>query len=150
MSYSVEDLRGAVKDSICVSDVCKKLGVSVCSFNYNRIRKLCTDNTISIAHFDINAATQRNKKVWTAETIFIKNCPVSRGHLRGILIRLGFYTGVCAECKGVDIWNGKPLIIEIDHINGDHNDNRKGNLRWLCPNCHSQTETYRRKNIKKV
>ena len=39
-------------------------------------------------------------------------------------------------------WDGKPLVLHLDHINGDHSDNRIENLRILCPNCHSQTLTY--------
>lgn len=44
-------------------------------------------------------------------------------------------------------WNNKELKLDLDHINGDPTDNRLDNLRFLCPNCHSQTNTYKGKNI---
>jgi len=53
---------------------------------------------------------------------------------------------VCTEC-GITNWNGKDIVLEIDHINGDNTDNRIENLRYLCPNCHSQTSTYKGRNI---
>lgn len=54
----------------------------------------------------------------------------------------------CVICGGGNMWNGKVLNLEIDHINGDRSDSRVCNLRLLCPNCHSQTVTFR--NIKRV
>lgn len=44
---------------------------------------------------------------------------------------------------GITEWKGNHLTLELDHINGIRSDNRKENLRWLCPNCHSQTPTFR-------
>lgn len=57
-------------------------------------------------------------------------------------------TNECSVCKIKPIWNDKPLVLQLDHINGDHNDNRVENLRLICPNCHSQTDTYTGRNLR--
>jgi 5-methylcytosine-specific restriction endonuclease McrA len=49
----------------------------------------------------------------------------------------------CAECRNDGVWQSKDLVLELDHIDGDCLNNRLENLRWLCPNCHSQTPTYK-------
>jgi len=67
--------------------------------------------------------------------------------LKKRLISEGLKQHKC-ECCGITEWNGKPAPIELDHINGNHHDNRLENLRILCPNCHAQTDTYRGKNKK--
>lgn len=54
----------------------------------------------------------------------------------------------CEECE-IKEWNNKPISLELDHIDGNRNNNKLENLRILCPNCHSQTDTFRAKNIKK-
>jgi len=56
--------------------------------------------------------------------------------------------GKCIKC-GINDWNGKPLRLHLDHIDGDNQNDSQENLRYLCPNCHSQTKTYCGKNIKK-
>ena len=54
----------------------------------------------------------------------------------------------CEECKVGTVYNGKPLTLTVDHIDGNSDNNFPGNLRLLCPNCHSQTETYKGRNKK--
>lgn len=53
----------------------------------------------------------------------------------------------CSICGNTGEWNSKKLVLQLDHINGIHNDNRIENLRLLCPNCHSQTDTFCGKRV---
>lgn len=69
-------------------------------------------------------------------------------HVKMRLLADGVLRNQCSECGLID-WRGKPLSIQIDHINGDNKDNRLENLRMLCPNCHSQTETFGARNKKR-
>jgi 5-methylcytosine-specific restriction endonuclease McrA len=58
------------------------------------------------------------------------------------LIDEGYLECKCVWCNATDTWNNKPLVLQLDHINGVNNDHRLENLRLLCPNCHSQTDTW--------
>ena len=58
--------------------------------------------------------------------------------------------GCCALCGAPQVWNNQPLSLELDHISGDRADNRRANLRLICPNCHSQTPTFKSKNIRHI
>lgn len=68
-----------------------------------------------------------------------------RTHIKHRLLREGLLQNRCSEC-GITEWLGEPLTVQIDHINGVNDDYRLENLRMLCPNCHSQTDTYGRSN----
>lgn len=76
---------------------------------------------------------------------------VSSARLKEKLLKEGFLKNICSICGQGPTWNGKVLILELDHINGIRRDNRIENLRILCGHCHSQTETFCRgsKRIKK-
>ena len=69
--------------------------------------------------------------------------------LKKRLLKEGILTNKCEECGIVD-WNGKKINMELDHIDGERTNHMRYNLRLLCPNCHSQTETYRGKNKKNI
>jgi len=76
------------------------------------------------------------------EEILVKDSAYQNvSKLRERLIRAGLKERRCERC-GIDEWHGHRVPLELDHINGDRRDNRLANLRILCPNCHSQTETW--------
>jgi len=71
----------------------------------------------------------------------------SRFTIKRRLIEAGILQNICDEC-GLSEWRGRPLSIQVDHLNGINNDHRLANLRMLCHNCHSQTATYASRNRK--
>lgn len=64
------------------------------------------------------------------------------------LFKEGLKKNICEIC-GIKDWNGLPINCELDHIDGDRNNHKIENLRVICPNCHSQTDTFRSKNRNK-
>ena len=66
--------------------------------------------------------------------------------LKNRLINEGYFENKCSIC-GISEWNGKTIPLELDHIDGNPKNHNLKNLRIMCPNCHSQTETFRAKNI---
>ena len=120
----------------------------------NRIKKEGHD----ISHFDKGIKNRRNgKRQYTLEEILIQNSTYTWGSkIKKKLYKANLLEEVCARCG---IRGGKTdflpmegfnntLVLQLDHINGIHNDNRIENLRILCPNCHSQTTTFCSKNNK--
>jgi Zn finger protein HypA/HybF involved in hydrogenase expression len=67
--------------------------------------------------------------------------------LKNRLLKEKIIENKCYVCK-IEEWNGKKLNMELDHIDGNRTNHKLQNLRMLCPNCHSQTDTYRAKNIR--
>jgi predicted RNA-binding Zn-ribbon protein involved in translation (DUF1610 family) len=82
------------------------------------------------------------------EDMFIENCTIARHHVKRRLIEEKLIPYECDECGLTDEWNGKQIVLQLEHKNGISNDNRLENLSFLCPNCHSQTKTYAAKNRK--
>jgi hypothetical protein len=71
----------------------------------------------------------------------------NNARLRERLIKAGLKERRCEEC-GLQLWRGQTFTLALDHINGDHTDNRLENLRILCPNCHALTDTWCARNRK--
>ena len=80
--------------------------------------------------------------------IFIKDTPVASKTIRDHYKNGQYSEYKCSICGLEPFWNGKELVLTLDHINGDHNDSRLENLRWVCPNCDRQLDTFGSKNMK--
>lgn len=133
----------AVASSESVSDVLKFFGLRAAGGNFRQVKKWAEAHGISLPSGigEVQARKVANFNRQANSRIFVENGSYSRTHLKSRL-RLIWSTWVCAACGIGEEWNGKALSLQLDHINGVPNDNRLENLRLLCPNCHSQTETF--------
>ena len=86
-------------------------------------------------------------KEWSVERVLAESR--SRLTIKRTLLKVGIIENRCDEC-GLSEWRGRHISIQIDHRNGVRDDHRLENLRMLCPNCHSQTDTYAAKNIRRI
>lgn len=80
--------------------------------------------------------------------VFVENSSYPRHRLKERIVKNNLIPYKCACCGMSSVWNDLPLVLQLDHINGVNNDNRLENIRFLCPNCHSQQGTYAGKNKK--
>lgn len=79
----------------------------------------------------------------SSEEILVENSTASRSTLKKAALESDLIpSDLCWECSMSPEWNNKPLTFQLDHRDGDTTNNDPSNLRFLCPNCHSQTETY--------
>ena len=109
----------------------------------NRIKEL----GCSTEHFNKHKSSEVIKLKQPLENILVENSSYQNtSHLKARLINERVLEYRCALCGNEGRWQGKDLVLQLDHINGIHNDHRLNNLRFLCPNCHSQTDTYAGKN----
>lgn len=76
-----------------------------------------------------------------------KSKSIQSNKIRIKLIREGYKSQKCESC-GLSEWQGKPIPLELHHIDGNHHNNVIENFQLLCPNCHAMTEFYRGRNIK--
>ncbi len=81
--------------------------------------------------------------------ILVENSPLLHSAFRERFRRLNMIPYQCSICGNIGMWQNHKMSLELDHINGNNSDNRLENLRWLCPNCHSITDTYCGKNIER-
>ena len=144
-----EFLQKIVKESLSKREILRKLNIVGAGGNYKTLDKYLKLYEIDTTHFTGSAWNQgENFKPFCTkielEDILIENSTYSNSsNLKKRLYKEGLKTPKCEHC-GIEKWLEKELSLELDHINGINTDNRINNLRILCPNCHSQTETFRR------
>lgn len=147
VSYSVnrehedthEEILSAIASSLSVLEASSKLKQS-----RNTLSKFIRSNDVDISHF--RAATNR---VTPDEQIFCMGSKRNNGTVKKRILDRDLISYVCALCGQLPFWNDQELVLELDHEDGNPFNNCLDNLRFLCPNCHSQTPTNKGKRGKR-
>ncbi|MEU3897956.1 HNH endonuclease signature motif containing protein [Streptomyces sp. NPDC045251] len=145
-----EQLREFVPRCTSYADVMRSLGLEVSDVNHRRVRRAVARLGIDTSHFERRSwgRAEPPAPTPTAHRVLIV-LPAQAGRTnRAQLHRALGEIGVpysCETCGNTGAWLGQPITLQIDHVNGNWRDNRRENLRYLCPNCHALTETWCRR-----
>ena len=143
-NFSVEELQEIVSNSKNLQQVLKKLGYSsVSGANRKTVQSRLDKYSISTEHFNkgISRGIAR-----TPENTFIKDSNATQAALRRLYLKGNYTPYVCSICGQKPFWNGKELSLTLDHIDGNNTNDILENLRWVCPNCDRQLDTFGSKN----
>jgi hypothetical protein len=140
----------ACAESLTVAEVLDRIGVSKYSGNYRRAMLMAQNLGVELPVAKRGAWHSRvAKPMLTDEQVRARfrrsETPQDSKSLKRWMTHRLAIPNACASCELGPEWNGKPLTLELDHIDGDRLNNELSNLRLLCPNCHAQTETSNRR-----
>ena len=142
--YSNQEFIEIIKSSYSYKECLENLGYHSNSGDSTaRLRQKIQQLNIDTSHFTIQKVTKRNP-----ENIFIENSTANQNVLRKWYLKGNYTEYKCSICGQEPFWQGKPMTLILDHINGKNRDDRLENLRWVCPNCNQQLETTNGKNKK--
>jgi hypothetical protein len=145
-----ETVRNVVALSNSYSEILDRLGLKIDSGgNFKTLKARIAADNINCQHI-IEANKKRMiRKEIPLEKILVNGIKYKNPRLKTRLVAGGILEDRCSTCGIGNNWNGKPLVLQLDHINGNSYDNRLENLRIICPNCHTQTSTYAGRNQQK-
>ncbi len=137
-NFSKEEIKSAIEQTKSMAAAAKLLGIK-----YDTFKKYAD----KFGLFEANQAGKgllRGVRYKSKSDVFKSDNKVPSGVLcKWLKLEREW---CCEEC-GISEWNDKPLTLEVDHIDGDNSNNELTNLKILCPNCHSQTPTWRGRNL---
>jgi hypothetical protein len=148
-------LAEAAASSTSIAGVLRHLEIRQSGGSHHHISKRLKQFGIDTSHFKgqgHNRGVRRPPKV-EPDAVFVLRDEGDRRTRPHLLRRAMLAVGIPQKCEKCGIsrtWQGRPITLHVDHINGNFWDNRTHNLRFLCPNCHSQTTTFagrRRDNL---
>lgn len=127
------------------AEVIESFGMHASNGNYTTLRKYMEKYNLVISTIG-KRRKERITKTYTDEECFSLNSNIGRSHVKKRILENRLIEYRCISCGLIGEWNGKPISLQLEHINGINDDNRLENLAFICPNCHSQTDTYAGKN----
>lgn len=134
------EFRALVAESTTISQVLARFGLPNRGQNYRTFLGRIAEDKIDTSHFLGRSILTRGKR--PLSEVLAEGVSVQSWGLKRRLLSAGLLDEQCQQCGLGPEWNNSRLFLHLDHINGDHLDNRLENLRLLCPNCHSQTANY--------
>ena len=145
--HTKEKLEPIVARNFSMAGVLAELGLKNTGGNYSNIRKRMKQFNLDFSHFTGMAHLKGKTHNWSKtvpliEVLIESSTYLNTAKLKARLLKAGMLQEVCTICGQLPFHNGKRLVLQLDHINGHRSDNRLSNLRILCPNCHTQTETF--------
>lgn len=150
-----DELAQIVAQSTTGTDICNHFGLRAASGQMRTLFERIRAENIPHDHIPRGRSSGKGIKrggtrAFPLEQVLVKGSTYARTNLKRRLLEAGLLRNQCYDCGQGPTWNGRPLSLQIDHKNGVANDNRLDNLQMLCPNCHSQTETFAGKNARKL
>ena len=153
--YTKDWLEELCASSYSYAEVLRKAGRKPGGGTTKTLKQKIEEFNIDISHFTgqgwnghSNTVVDISREKYTLEEVFCKNSPVTQKVLRGYIERHQILEYKCVKCGCNGQWQDGEISLELDHIDGNNTNNEISNLRYLCPNCHALTETYRGKNKK--
>lgn len=145
---TLDEIRAIVPHCKSWRAVARSLGLTPEGGNVTTLRDKCDANNIDHSHFTGQAVRKHDHTTKIPiEDYFSNKRPIQSNRFKKRLIREGYFEHKCYRCLRTQ-WEGEPIPIELEHIDGNHENNARINLTILCYNCHSLTPTFRGRNKK--
>ena len=146
MKYNKEDLENKVKECLSWRQLLFKCGLKEGGGSYTTLQRKCKEFNIDTSHFLGQGWNKPEHECFgnsidLSKRLCLQETKKASSKTKEIVLNHGLKENRCEKC-GLTDWMGEPITLHLHHINGNPKDDRIENLQILCPNCHSQTNSY--------